>query len=52
MVPMQVFNSLSNETELRRLKAIKNILIGGGAIDKELELQLRQFPTPCGARMA
>ena len=44
MVPMQVFNSLSNETELRRLKAIKNILIGGGAIDKELELQLRQFP--------
>lgn len=30
MVPMQVFNSLSNETELRRLKAIKNILIGGG----------------------
>ena len=44
MVPMQVFNSLGNETELRRLKAIKNILIGGGAIDKELELQLRQFP--------
>ncbi|WP_337570058.1 AMP-binding protein [Hallella sp.] len=44
MVPMQVFNSLGNEAELRRLKAIKNILIGGGAIDKELELQLRQFP--------
>ena len=44
MVPMQVFNSLGNETELRRLKAIKNILIGGGAIDKELERQLRQFP--------
>lgn len=44
MVPMQVYNSIANETECRRLKSIKNILIGGGAIDKDIEQVLRTFP--------
>lgn len=44
MVPMQVFNSLSVETEARRLRRIRHLLIGGGAIDESLERQLRTFP--------
>ena len=44
MVPMQVYNSIGNEAECRKLMAIKNILIGGGAIDKEMEQKLQKFP--------
>ena len=44
MVPMQVYNSMGDETECRKLMAIKNILIGGGAIDKEMEQKLQKFP--------
>lgn len=44
MVPMQVYSSLETEDECNKLKVIKNILIGGGAIDKELEQRLRTFP--------
>lgn len=44
MVPMQVYSSMMDETECRKLKSIKNILIGGGAIDKDLEQRLMQFP--------
>lgn len=44
MVPLQVFNSLSIDKEKDKLKEIKNLIIGGGAIDKEMENQVRDFP--------
>lgn len=44
MVPMQVYNSLKGTKEEReRLRAIKHLIIGGGAIDKELERELQDF---------
>lgn len=44
MVPMQVYNSTQTTLELIRLKQIKTLLIGGGAIDKALEEDLALFP--------
>ena len=44
MVPMQVYNSLQADNELRMLKQIKHLIIGGGAISHELEATLRTFP--------
>ena len=44
MVPMQVYNTLQVEEEARRLQSIRNLIIGGGAIDESLEQQLKGFP--------
>lgn len=44
MIPMQVIRSLEKEQEAATLKNIKNLIIGGGAIDENLALQLRSFP--------
>lgn len=44
MVPMQVYNSLLVEEERQKLMAIKHLIIGGGAVDDELEERLRSFP--------
>lgn len=44
MIPMQVYNSLASEEESRRIKTIENLIIGGGAIDKELGDKLKSFP--------
>ncbi len=44
MVPMQVFSSMQDDEERRKLMKIKNLIIGGGAIDATLENQLMQFP--------
>lgn len=44
MVPMQVYNTLQVESERRLLMQSKHLLIGGGAIDSELEAALRDFP--------
>ncbi len=44
MTPLQVFNSLQVSKEKERLKQIKNLIIGGGAIDPEIEKELRSFP--------
>ena len=44
MVPMQVCNSLSDPTQYSRLRSIRNLLIGGGAIDSGTEAVLRTFP--------
>jgi len=44
MVPLQVYNSMEYPLELERLKAINNIIIGGGSIDEEMERRLRGFP--------
>ena len=44
MVPLQVYNSLQVPEERERLKNIRHLIIGGGAIDPELESALADFP--------
>ena len=44
MVPLQVYNTLKVPEEWARLKRVKHLLIGGGALDAQLEEQLRSFP--------
>ena len=44
MVPMQVYNSLQVLEERERLKQIKHLIIGGGAIDDALADELKTFP--------
>lgn len=44
MVPLQVYNSMQVPRELEILKGIKHLLIGGGAIDDEMAIQLKDFP--------
>lgn len=44
MVPLQVWNTLQVAEERERLMAIKNLIIGGGAIDDALAAELRTFP--------
>lgn len=44
MVPMQVYNSLQVPGESERLKMIKHLIIGGGAIDEVLAEELKTFP--------
>lgn len=44
MVPLQVYSSLQVPREAERLRAIRHLIIGGGAIDEALERQLRDFP--------
>ena len=44
MVPMQVYNSLQVAEERERLREIKHLIIGGGAIDEVLAAELKDFP--------
>lgn len=44
MTPMQVYCSIKVKSEREILSGIKHLIIGGGAINKELEEQLRTFP--------
>lgn len=44
MVPLQVWNSLQVPAERQRLMCIRHLLIGGGAIDVDMEAELRTFP--------
>ncbi len=44
MVPMQVYNSLQVPEEKEKLKQIRHLIIGGGAIDEALAKELRTFP--------
>lgn len=44
MVPLQVYNSLQVPSEAVALKQIRQLIIGGGAIDDALAHQLRNFP--------
>jgi O-succinylbenzoic acid--CoA ligase len=41
---MQVYNSLQVPEECERLKQIKHLIIGGGAIDDDLAAELKSFP--------
>lgn len=44
MVPLQVYNSLQVPEERERLRNIRHLIIGGGAIDAQLEEALKDFP--------
>ena len=44
MVPMQVYNSLKVEEERRLLRDMKHLIIGGGAINRDMAEALRGFP--------
>ena len=44
MVPMQVYNSLQVQAERERLMQVRNLIIGGGAVDDALAQELRSFP--------
>ena len=43
MVPMQVYNSLHDEEERRRMDRIENLIIGGGAVDEALQQSLQML---------
>ena len=44
MIPMQVYNALQVPVEYDRLRQIRHLIIGGGAVDDELARRLRSFP--------
>ena len=44
MVPMQVYNSLQVPEERERLMAIRQLIIGGGAVDERIVNELKDFP--------
>lgn len=44
MTPMQVYMTLQNPEEAEKLKSIRELIIGGGAIDDELQRKLKDFP--------
>lgn len=44
MVPMQVHDTMLVPEEAERLRSVRHLIIGGGAVDAALEQQLRLFP--------
>lgn len=44
MVPLQVYNTLQVPEERQRLKQIKHLIIGGGAIESQLEAEIATLP--------
>ena len=44
MVPMQLWNTLQVPEERERLRQVRHLLIGGGAIDSQLADALQDFP--------
>ena len=44
MVPIQVYNLLQTEEGRNRLKTIKHLIIGGGAVDEAMARELKSFP--------
>lgn len=44
MVPLQVYNALQTGEARQRLSQINKLIIGGGAMDAQLEESLRDFP--------
>lgn len=43
MIPLQVYNSINDEVQKKRFESIRNVIVGGAAIDQELEERLRSF---------
>lgn len=44
MIPLQVYNTLQNKEETEQLKQIDILIVGGSAIDKALEEQIKELP--------
>ena len=44
MVPLQIYNTLQIKEETDWLRSIRHLIIGGGAIDEDMEQILRTFP--------
>lgn len=44
MTPMQVYNSMRRPDELKRLKAVNKLIIGGGPVSQDLAAELLKFP--------
>lgn len=44
MTPMQVYATLQVPEEAEKLKKIRELIIGGGAVDEDLQASLRSFP--------
>ena len=44
MVPLQVYNALQTAEEKQRLSKIRKLIIGGRAINEQLEEALKEFP--------
>jgi len=44
MVPLQVYNTMQVAQERQRLMAVRHLIIGGGAVDESLRIQLHDFP--------
>lgn len=44
MTPMQVFNSLQDTEQRAKLRDIRHLIIGGGAVDEKLKKELAEFP--------
>lgn len=44
MVPLQVFNTLNNKEEKSRFESVAQVIIGGAAIDPEMEKLLQDLP--------
>ncbi|MDD6553872.1 MAG: O-succinylbenzoic acid--CoA ligase [Prevotellaceae bacterium] len=44
LVPLQLYNTLSVPIERSRIKNISQLIIGGGAIDADLQRQIHDFP--------
>lgn len=44
MVPLQVWNLLRDPAGARRLRCVRHLIIGGGAIDEALARELQHFP--------
>lgn len=44
MTPMQVFNTLAIPAEAERLKQVRHLIIGGGAVNSEMADVLKDFP--------
>ena len=44
MVPLQVYHTLQVPEERERLRQVRHLIIGGGAIDEAIERELSDFP--------
>ncbi len=44
MTPLQVFNTLQNQEQKKKLRQIRHLIIGGGAVDDYLLKELFDFP--------
>lgn len=44
LIPLQVYNSLQKSDEKKKLKGVRNLIVGGGVVDQKITEQLQAFP--------